>query len=725
MESRNNSISTQSTSTPASTSASSIDISMTHSDLFNVAGLTRTLLEACIRAYFDDVQPCRPVLHPEDFFKSYEAFWQPLEHLKMDVTACHSILIVAVACLGAGQLSAPISESGSLAKFNLRDRLHTRYQEMIDSTDWSYWYRRKDACDIVEAAYIMSEFSVGSLDEEQEALGVDEMLGRSTQSTCGGPIWRISAPRVIDGVRSVPVPRNTSIFNINPCSHQFAVQLALRLGVNRRCKRRLDCPQGDERTLIDVNQISITPKENFRRIRVFWSLFMMDTFRSFSKRLSPLIGDDDYDQDLPRWTKRPEAKAVISNSNTDGKGLLKDYSLYQPSSVEASDPKPGTLTMQPTRFIKFDGLLIENMLRLVFLIRSLSLHFVSIRSQSKGIWTRDIIRAIKALRSWKKQKPQEISWDTHSQDLLHNSLRSKSTFQNHRNAKRTLVHEFLYHSLIMGIWASVEDFGIRTGSLQPTEAASLLLERFDLESKVVNLLDQASQSEEVKHQLHEFINESFIRMAKVVKEAGQLGFLRCSRSQMMGVTAAYALYGCRTLVKKCNTKAVVLDISSIMSCTKDLIEALRSIDSWIDAVPIADQLDRIVQDIQVQSSSMLFDYTFHLPPLVPAFLPFQQANVGGAKEELCTMSLNATATFTQMDDWLATFLSQEMLSCQDFAFDSGVYQLDQLQQDHSCADHYQDQSAKPAFNILPSIDDINLWVQSNVDMDQTAMYGST
>jgi hypothetical protein len=83
------------------------------SDLLGVPGLTRTLLEACIRAYFSEVQPCRPVLHPEDFFNSYEAFWQPL-HLQK-VTACHIALLIAVACLGAGQLSAPVSLPGSVA----------------------------------------------------------------------------------------------------------------------------------------------------------------------------------------------------------------------------------------------------------------------------------------------------------------------------------------------------------------------------------------------------------------------------------------------------------------------------------------------------------------------------------------------------------------------------------------------------------------------------------
>lgn len=584
-------------------------------NVLGIAGLTRTLVDACVRNFFSDIHSCRPILHPDHFSQSYEAFWQHSSQETCKVQPCHSVLILAIACLGAGQLEAPVAEQDSLAKFHLRNRLAARYQEWFEEYDWNGWYHQTDACDIVEAALLMSELQVGMLDEEQDALDKEDIIAKNNSaSTVKGPIWRMSAPRIINGLCSVPGPsartRQKGIFSLDPCSHEFMIRAALRLGINRRPKTRVECSKDDPKTLQDVNGTYITPRESFRRVRVFWSVFLLDTFQCFGKRQSPYIGDDDYDQDLPRWSNLDFPIQYQENHKPNHSNPLYDYSPYKAKKDTPSDPEPANRLAQPVEFIRFDEMASQNVFKLLFIVRATSLYFVSVRSARMGIWSRDVTRVLSGLRAWSDQLPREISWDLHY-SLVQRSQTSIAIVHDStlmlRNAKRTLLLEYLYHSLLVGIWASIEDFGLRRVKMEETESISLLLARLGLHGQELWPDEVLCDEENVMNDLMHQLIKSFFRMGSLAEQAAEFNILRCSRTQLMSVTATYALLGCGIMAEKIEKRTTTWPTSTndyeeiffhVSTCTEKLIKALDSIDTWLDAPEIARQLRQVFTDLK-------------------------------------------------------------------------------------------------------------------------------
>lgn len=596
-------------------------------NLLGVATLTPSLLNACVQAYMLDVQPCRGILHPAYFSQNYSAFLDPSE--PPTGVPCHPVLLLAIACIGAGQLGPPIAPKGHLAKFELRQHLAARYQEWFEETDWSEWYKKTDACDIVEAAFIMTELRFGSVQDANDTLTEDQEPPSYTPRG-GGPVWRAGAHRTVNGLPSCPPPLDSNgskaLVRLDPCSYEFLIHAALRLGIHRRPRLRANCEQGDPLTHVDINGTPITSRESFRRVRVFWSIFFTDTFTSFARRLSPRIGDDDYDLDLPRWQKPSEARS-ISDTNQQGQGPLGDYTLYsRPSASTVSDPEPANQLLQPQRLMQFDSLHLEYVLRLVFIVRAMSLNFVSARSMNHGVRSEDVARAMAALHTWQEQLPRELRWELHCTSLLTASASTSSFSNSHtarRNAIKSLVLELIFHSQVLGIWSSVSDFGLRHSQPEATEAINLLMERLGLgmqgreegqntpgshsshgsdcagkgrprHERTQDVAGvSAGEHGDLLLQLELRTLESLYRVCAVSEDAAKLGLLRCSRSMFMCVLAAYGHFGLQYLRNKIDNPPPMREqheLAKLCRAVEQLSDAIINVDSWPDASASASHL---------------------------------------------------------------------------------------------------------------------------------------
>lgn len=238
--------------------------------LFQVAGLTKALLDACVVAYFRYAAPCMPILHVDTFQARYSAFFAIYEgnfqaqmpNVEQPSFGDHlepvsEILLLAVACIGAGLLEAPIAEAGSSAKFQLQERIAVRFQEHLRHDGWGDG-RGIERMDVIEAVYIMSDPQLAILDEDEPFAG-----------------WDAPADYKDKFRRS---PRDP--LRLSPTSHEAVVRLMFKLGINRRPKRRKDCPPGDDRVWEALDGSYVTEREVFRRVRIFWSSFCQDTFVS-------------------------------------------------------------------------------------------------------------------------------------------------------------------------------------------------------------------------------------------------------------------------------------------------------------------------------------------------------------------------------------------------------------------------------------------------------------
>ncbi|MCO5553701.1 hypothetical protein L7F22_007227 [Adiantum nelumboides] len=524
--------------------------------LFQVSGLTRALLDACVMAYFRYSAPCMPILHVDSFQARYAAFFAIYEgNYNMSVPNVEhpsygdqlqpisEILLLAVACIGAGLLEPPIAEVGSSAKFQLQERIALRFQEHLRHDGWGDDYS-SERTDVIEAVYIMSDPQLAILDEDEPFAG-----------------WDVPADYRDKFKRS---PRDP--LRLSPTSHEAVVRLMFKLGINRRPKRRKDCPPGDDRVWEALDGSYVSEREVFRRVRIFWSAFCQDTFRSFGQRRSPLINDDDYDQDLPRWLPRNDgdfnayffADATREKTGQHGDDLAAfstEFSPFTPSRFASADPSPASWGIQVPRFSRFDAYQLETMLRMAFIVRAVSIRFVSPRSQGRGVLTSDVERAVFSFKAWRAQLPSEVTWEVQSAPLFVTKRMGKHASSNMvamRNSLKTLFLESLYLGQVLGTWAAVDDFGLRI-DVDVTEAAHMFAIKLGMNTSGTSTIPGAPRRSQmapedvrrkVRAQLDELVAASFFRIAKVHKEAAELGLLRANRSVLMNVASAYCVWGC-------------------------------------------------------------------------------------------------------------------------------------------------------------------------------------
>ncbi|PWN37873.1 uncharacterized protein FA14DRAFT_187923 [Meira miltonrushii] len=575
--------------------------------LFGVRGLTRALLDSCVRQYFKYAAPCQPILHVEVFSARYSLFFAlfeendgqlPLPVKSFDIaegSPLSVLLILAVGCVGASFLEAPIAAPRSQAKFRLQDRIALRFQELLYEKEL-VTQLTNDGTDVIEACYIMSDPSLKVLgDDPKNAQFNWEEIIRAP----------IASRALLDPLRT------------SPSSAEAVVRLVFTMGLNRRPKPRKDCPTDDPRKWISGG-IFITEYECQRRMRIFWSTFMQDSFRSFSQRKMVKIGDNDYDLDLPRFVPRPDGQylgtMIYDRTNENA---TKDQASNDPYLKKASDSnaKAPAMTLAPSRFARFDALHLEVMLRLAFIIRTVTIRFVSPRAQGRGVLISDVEKATSSLQAWWSQRPSDVRWELQSEPLsrsLHEGKIGSNNALALRSCIKTLFLELLYHGNVLGIWSSIKDYDIRF-EVDLNEAVHLFAARLGLDDNNANtsesvreslkkLLDSSGNDEERKQKAKDEMDilavRSFKRIAFVAKEAALLGIIRANRGVMLNVCTAYAVWGCNLAKKIAETgQSYGLQVPTdrhpveyTFAIVNDILFAMASIDSYESAFEIVRQI---------------------------------------------------------------------------------------------------------------------------------------
>ena len=153
-------------------------------------------------------------------------------------------------------------------------------------------------------------------------------------------------------------------------------------------------------------------------MRSWWAVFCQDSLRSFGAHRTPLISEDQYDQDLPRWRDRGEGAfsttfGMPANPDTffspQGRGLTSG-----PGSE--GDPYPASAGPQYPHFSRFDAVWLEALFRLTFITRTVGARTVSARAQGRGVLLSDLDHAMSAYGLWMAQLPQEITWEVQMAD---------------------------------------------------------------------------------------------------------------------------------------------------------------------------------------------------------------------------------------------------------------------------------------------------------------------
>ncbi|UZJ53118.1 hypothetical protein CBS101457_002438 [Exobasidium rhododendri] len=602
--------------------------------LLGVEGMTRSLLDCCFKTFFRFVAPIRPILHAERFREAYLNFYLPLEDRSGPPT--DELLMLAVACLGASLLEPPIAEVGNTAKFKLRSRCVKRYGEIIKERDWAEWYKLANAADVIEAIYLMSEYSYESVD----------LLSLS--------------PFEKESQESAKKNKERDICNKDPLSLSFLIEMAMRLRINEAPKHRAALVEGDDKPMMDGNGVCISTAEAFRRKRMFWVIFAHDTLHSFGNFVMPKIGNDDYDQDLPTLlAPRPMTEKGLKHARTAGP--LGHYSIYQANGSQErileANPSPANIVTQTKRYAQFDGYILEVSLRLVFFVRSIAVHFISPRAKRSGVRMQDLNRGVREIGIWKEEFPSEMQWETSLKYLIEREKTTSSNIVNletaRSNALKSLLLEYLHHGMVICMWSSVATHGVDVEQQHNvTGSASLLIFRLGLRHCQIQNTSTATDTwseslEDTMKSAFDLTATSFYRMSQVAREAYPLGLLRASLSSFLGTTVAYVYFGIELAKSKRSSEPATFAV--IIDCCQGLIDAVASVDSF-------QYTSRLCQ--QLRASLHQFD-----TPQDDDASPIGIATTSDTtiEDEIAALSSNAQKSVTHNpNSWLSDWLAQEI-----------------------------------------------------------------
>lgn len=336
------------------------------------------------------------------------------------------ILILAVGCIGASLLEPPVADYDNKSKFRLQDRIALKFKKRLEGD----LMRRleHEETDVVEACYIMS------------------------------------CP-FLSGIGNIPfvLPGQSNPLQIRPASPEGITRLIYSLGINRRPKLRRDCPPGDNRIWSTSNGRNITEMEMFRRMRIFWTCSVQNAFRSMGDRSSPVMADDEYDWDLPRFVPRQDGSydsLIFCERESDAGSFTR---------INYGERKKDIVCLQANHFEDLDIIQVQVMLRLAFVVRTVSMKLVSTKSQGRSVLVTDVKRAVSALTSWYKQLPIKVTWEAQIKELqkardttngsVSNSGKVSSSLM--RNALKAFFVETLYHANVFNVWTSIDSFGTR------------------------------------------------------------------------------------------------------------------------------------------------------------------------------------------------------------------------------------------------------------------------
>lgn len=202
-----------------------------------------------------------------------------------------------------------------------------------------------------------------------------------------------------------------------------------------------------------------------------------------------MIRESDYDWELPQWMLHPE-------SHYDA-----PVHLVPPEALST--------------MASFDAAHLESFLRLAFLVRTISIKFVTPEAQGRGVRPTDVERALHAFEQWRHRLPSVITWESAVQHP------SSHDDVSQRNSIKALFLESLFLRQIAGTWSALHEYGVRADECHCHAPSS-------------------------RGRLDELVTAALFRIAKLHTEAAAQGLLRAHRV-LLDLSATYALFGCALL----------------------------------------------------------------------------------------------------------------------------------------------------------------------------------
>ena len=364
--------------------------------------MTRPLLDACCKSFFEWVNPVEPIIYADEFVVRYLTYFSRHVDVARILAGMHpnherqgkpndssgrnadptsdppkprrsqngnrvgvsgslaelpkgpplsELVILAVAAIGAAMLEERdgMSKHDMQIKFILQDFLCKRFLELLrkDSLEERI---KSEGSDIADALLILTEKVPEELLHWPEA----------------------------------------SFMNTNPFSCEGVFKVAKQLGIHRRAVSTIDST-GRQVWRSSFDHSIMSDRDVFRGWSEFWSIFLRDTFLAWSQHRMPVIRDEDYDQTLPQWQGRRTGEFFTAYGNLGSLNEIK--------------------SIPPLQRDHFDDVWLDVILRLAFLTRKATLTLSSVRASSCGMPVRDVENFLAVLDTWSSQLPASVTFE--------------------------------------------------------------------------------------------------------------------------------------------------------------------------------------------------------------------------------------------------------------------------------------------------------------------------
>lgn len=432
--------------------------------LFGVHGLTRHLLDACLQAYFLWLGPTTNCIRGDEFTERYKAFFDIYNGATPpSVRPASEAYLLAFAATGAGLLESNVPSIEG-GKFALQDRLVKAFLIRLHEKKWSQ-RSDEDTLEMLQACYSLSFLAC-----EDGSYNTDDLV--------------------------------TSL-DATPLSDGTLASMALKLKLNR-------CPRLEPRAPKDGNQWRtgrgeklVSTTEAMARKRTFLMLYYNDGYRSIAVRRPLTLTNDCHDF-------RPSDYGVPPYDPG-----FHPYTLLPPQSHDAQE--------SAQRFAKA---LHAGAYRLGDIVRRRGPVFVSLRSQSLGVPTREAAQTISELTAYYAERPDELHLESQWPKDWRRGQIARPTGYTMSHLIRSLFFEVLYHGQIMATLTALEDFGQDEDGTRSTFEATQLLSR-----------------------LTSLAWKSLRIVADLCRKAGSLGVLRAHPVVSRHLSAGYAMWACTQILK--------------------------------------------------------------------------------------------------------------------------------------------------------------------------------
>lgn len=264
------------------------------------------------------------------------------------------------------------------------------------------------------------------------------------------------------------------------------------------------------------------------------------------------------------------------------------------------------------------------MATITFLARSILPTILSERSQRKGVDVNEVWSVIENLNQWRKDLPQEVTWEAQHQEGVHGTGEAVRDRAFKCRLKAAYI-ECLFHFLVLATSYSLEDSGFRNYNdqvverivpylpksvNQPISTASVRAASSSNSSSPTDFStsETAASNPSLSQALNaveSLANATFDRLADLLPQVSLEGMIRASVGVFRELGTAAIIWATETAVRRATQGRSSEEFNGLLDRAENLISSVASCDSSKNTPLVVKQMKEIVSKARLSVKEIL------------------------------------------------------------------------------------------------------------------------